>query len=307
MGRSFRLEHRLLTIALGFWLAACGLDSNVSVPSAPASPANGGATLTGASDAGTENDAAATEFGDTPVTVTVDGGQNGEASEGGAPGGIDSGGAPSRSTGGIGGAAPIGGGTAGAGGSHAAGSGGTGGRSNAGSSGAGNGGAGAAPPTLFFSEYVEGSSSNKALEITAVHRSTLDGCKIGAYFNGSGEASVVASLSGVLEAGQVLTLCTSTLSSQLGAVCNQVGRLTFNGNDALALACDGKIFDVIGQIGVDPGTAWGSGTTTTLDHTLRRKCSVTAGDASGLNAFDPSAEWQSLPIDTFSGLGSRGC
>jgi hypothetical protein len=64
---------------------------------------------------------------------------------------------------------------------------------------------------------------------------------------------------------------------------------------------------VIGQIGVDPGTAWGVGTVTTLDHTLRRKCSVTHGDDSGLNAFDPSLEWEAFPADTWSGLGQRGC
>jgi hypothetical protein len=314
MGRSFRLEHRVLAVAIGFGLAACGLDSNVSAPSAPASPSNGGATLSGAQASSTDNDAAVTEFGDTPVITIVDGGLNGEASAGGDYGGIDSGSAPSRSVGGIGGAASDRGGTAGAGGaggaSHVQGgvAGATGKGGGAGSSSpAGANGASSPPTTLFFSEYIEGSSSNKALEIAATERSVLDSCKVGAYFNGSGEASVIASLSGVLEAGQVLTLCTSTLKEQLGAVCDQVGRLTFNGNDAIALACDGKILDVIGQIGFDPGTAWGTGSTTTVDHTLRRQCTVTSGDPSGLNAFEPSVEWQSFPVDTFSGLGTRGC
>ena len=293
MGRRFRLENRVVAVLLGFGLAACGLDSSVSAPSAPASPSNGGATLNGAGASGTDIDAAITEFGDTPV-ITVDGGSNGETSAGGGPGGIDSGGAPARSTGGIGGAALTQGGAAGAGGLKN-------------SATAGASGASPAPSALFFTEYVEGSSSNKALEITATQPAVLDTCKVEAYFNGSGAGSVIASLSGSLEAGHVLTLCTSTLKDQLGAVCDQVGRLTFNGNDAVALACDGKILDVIGQIGVDPGTAWGSGSTTTVDHTLRRKCQVTSGDPTGLNAFDPSLEWQSFPIDTFTGLGSRGC
>ena len=48
---------------------------------------------------------------------------------------------------------------------------------------------------------------------------------------------------------------------------------------------------MIGQVGFDPGTAWGSGMTSTLDHTLRRKASVSAGDPDGSNAFDPAAEW----------------
>jgi len=114
-------------------------------------------------------------------------------------------------------------------------------------------------------------------------------------------------LSGVLEAGQVLTLCTSTLEQKLGNTCNQVGNLTFNGDDVVAISCDGKPLDVIGQIGVDPGDAWGSGANTTADHTLRRKCSVQKGDPLGTDAFNPSLEWQPLPSDTFDGLGRRGC
>jgi predicted extracellular nuclease len=160
---------------------------------------------------------------------------------------------------------------------------------------------------LFFSEYVEGSSSNKALELSSPETALLDGCKVGAYFNGKTEPSVIAILSGSIQAGQVLTLCTSTLKTRLGSVCDQVGNLTFNGNDALAISCDGKILDVIGQVGVDPGSAWGSGSTTTTDHTLRRKCSVSSGDPDGSNPFDPSGQWQAFPADTFSGLGSRGC
>jgi hypothetical protein len=280
----------------GFGLAACSLGSDVTAPNATSTaPANSGATLSGAGAFGVDRDAA-TGSGDDSVIADL-GGDSGEVSARGESGGTDSGGALG-SVGGIGGATSNRGGAAGAGG-------------NAGTS-AGNGSGGALaannpPPTLFFSEYVEGSSSNKALELSALGRSVLDGCKVGAYFNGKQEASVIATLSGSLEAGQVLTLCTSTLKAQLGAVCDQVGNLTFNGNDAVAISCDGKILDVIGQIGVDPGAAWGSGTTTTADHTLRRKCSVTVGDTDGLDAFDPSREWQALPADTFSGLGSRGC
>jgi hypothetical protein len=299
MGRSFRLDRRPFVAMFGFGLAACSLGSDVSVPNASsAAPVNSAATLSGAGTFGTDSDAA-TGSGDDSVIADFggDSGDSDEASARGESGGTDSGGALG-SAGGIGGAASSRGGAAGAGGSAS---------SSAGIASAGTAGASNPPPTLFFSEYVEGSSSNKALEVSALRRSVLDGCKVGAYFNGKKEASVIATLTGSLEAGQVLTLCTSTLKAQLGAVCNQVGNLTFNGNDAVAISCDGKILDVIGQIGVDPGVSWGSGSTTTADHTLRRKCSVMAGDPDGLNAFDPSEEWQALPADTFSGLGSRGC
>src|SRR5450631_729064 len=301
MGRSFRLDCRQFIALLGFGLAACGLGSDVSAPNAASTaPVNSGATLSGAGSFGVDRDAA-TGSGDDSVIADLggDSGDSSEVSARGEAGGIDSGGA-SGSAGGIGGATSSSrGGAAGAGGSA--------GSTAGGSGAAGVGGALNPPATLFFSEYVEGSSSNKALEISTARRSVLDGCKLGAYFNGKKEASVIASLSGSLEAGQVLTLCTSTLKTQLNAVCNQVGNLTFNGNDAVAISCDGKLLDVIGQIGVDPGVVWCNDTATTADHTLRRKCSITAGDPDGFNAFEPSGEWQALPADTFSGLGSRGC
>jgi hypothetical protein len=262
------------------------------------SPANGGATLSGADASSTDQDAAVTEFGDMPMT-SGSGGTSG-TSAAGDTGGIDSGGASSGSAGGIGGATLVGSGAAGAGGSGSA-------QAGSGDS-AGAGGSGVTPiPSIYFSEYIEGSSSNKALEIAASADSALDDCKVSAYFNGASEASVLATLSGKLAAGQVLTICSSSLQMTLGATCNQVGRLTFNGDDAVALVCGDKILDVIGQIGVDPGAAWGTGDETTTDHTLRRKCSVTSGDAPSLDSFDPNVEWDAFPIDTFDGLGTRGC
>ncbi|MEO7036862.1 MAG: hypothetical protein ABI548_23125 [Polyangiaceae bacterium] len=307
MGRSFRCARRVLLVASGFWLAACGLDSDLPGPNASVAPVDSAATLSGAGAFGTDSGppiglgegSMNTGLGKGNAETRANG-ENSEASAGDASGGTDSGVTSSGSGGGIGGATSISrGGAASAGGS-------------SGHAGAAGGGAGSAssntpPPTLYFSEYIEGSSSNKALELSAQRDSVLDTCKVGAYFNGSAEASVIAVLSGTLAAGHVLTLCTSTLKTQLGAACDQVGRLTFNGNDAVAISCDGKLLDVIGQIGADPGAAWGAGTTTTADHTLRRKCSVNAGDANGLDAFEPSVEWLSFPADTFSGLGSRGC
>ena len=81
--------------------------------------------------------------------------------------------------------------------------------------------------------------------------------------------------------------------------------MIFNGDDALALACAGETLDVIGQIGVDPGDSWGVGAT--LDHTLRRRCDVTAGRRDGSGPFEIDAEWLTLGADTFLDLGARNC
>lgn len=83
--------------------------------------------------------------------------------------------------------------------------------------------------------------------------------------------------------------------------------MSFNGDDAVALLCRGSFLDVIGQIGFRPSTEWGTCLTSTADNTLRRLCTVTASDPDGSDAFDPALEWEGLPVDTFSGLGARGC
>jgi hypothetical protein len=80
--------------------------------------------------------------------------------------------------------------------------------------------------------------------------------------------------------------------------------LNFNGDDAVELECNDLIFDIIGQPGIDPGTAWENGFVSTLDSTLRRKADVTVGNTSG-GTFDPSLEWDAFPQDTFDGLGVR--
>ena len=65
------------------------------------------------------------------------------------------------------------------------------------------------------------------------------------------------------------------------------------------------MIDVIGQVGFDPGTEWGTGLTSTQDNTLRRKAAVTDGDPIGSDVFDPAVQWDGFATDTFDGLGSH--
>ena len=83
------------------------------------------------------------------------------------------------------------------------------------------------------------------------------------------------------------------------------GSLDFNGDDAVALFYGASAVDVIGQIGVDPGTEWGSGLASTADNSLMRKCGISQGDANGANIFDPATEWDGYAINTFGYLGSH--
>lgn len=164
----------------------------------------------------------------------------------------------------------------------------------------------AAAAGLRFSEYVEGSGSNKALEIfngteAAVN---LADWEVRVHFNGSPAPGLSTPLSGLLPAGEVFVLAASGADAAILAQADQTqGGNWFNGDDALALVHEGVLVDVIGQIGFDPGSQWGSGDASTADNTLRRLPSVTTGDADGSDAFDPSLQWLGFPLDTLDGLG----
>lgn len=163
---------------------------------------------------------------------------------------------------------------------------------------------------LFFSEYLEGSSNNKALEIFNGTGSAVDlaagGYNVQMFFNGATSAGLTVNLSGSVATGDVFVLAQASADPAILSVADQTnGAGWFNGDDAVVLRKGSTVLDVIGQIGVDPGTEWGSGATSTADNTLRRQASVGAGDADGSNAFDPALEWDGFARDTFDGLGSH--
>ncbi len=170
--------------------------------------------------------------------------------------------------------------------------------------------AAAASTELFFSEYVEGSSNNKALEIFNDTGATINlatsGYSVQMFFNGSPTAGLTVNLTGTVADGDVYVLAQSAASAPILAVADQTnGSGWFNGDDAVVLRKGTTVIDSIGQVGFDPGTEWGTGVTSTADNTLRRKVSVVAGDPDASNAFDPAVEWDGFAVDTFDGLGSH--
>ncbi|MBW9092763.1 ExeM/NucH family extracellular endonuclease [Microbacterium jejuense] len=171
--------------------------------------------------------------------------------------------------------------------------------------------ASAASGDLLISEYIEGSSNNKAIEIynssgVAVDLAA-DGYKLLQYFNGGTTAAAPVNLTGTVPAGGVFVFAHALASQAILDHANQTANVgLFNGDDAVALVKGTTAVDVFGQIGVDPGTEWGTGLTSTADNTLRRAASVTVGDPDGSNAFDPSVEWVGFATDTFDGLGVPG-
>lgn len=160
--------------------------------------------------------------------------------------------------------------------------------------------------TLFFSEYIEGSSNNKAVEIYNPLSTAYDltHCQVRVYSNGNATPSGSVTLNGSLAAGDVYVLCHTGANTAIQAVCDlQSTVINFNGDDALDVVCDGVTVDVIGQIGFDPGNEWAANGVSTVNRTLRRKCGIFSGDTNGSDAFDPSVEWDGYPIDNVDNLG----
>jgi hypothetical protein len=167
--------------------------------------------------------------------------------------------------------------------------------------------------SLFFSEYIEGSSFNKALEIfnNSGQAVDLSDFRIEFYPNGGSTATNIA-LSGTLAVGDVFVASNNNAAVDATIVAAsdlRSGSVNHNGDDAYLLRriSDNAVFDMFGVVGTDPGTAWVDGTHSSADQTLRRKSTVTAGNPVGLNPItNLGGEWDSFPIDTFDGLGTHG-
>lgn len=155
---------------------------------------------------------------------------------------------------------------------------------------------------LFFSEYVEGTSNNKAIEIynptnLAV---SLSDYRLFLSVNG-GSSSGTFPLSGTLVAGEVYVVAFDQSDSLLKLKADTLTPfLNFDGNDALALLHLNDTIDVIGQIGVNPGTSWPVGSGSTAAHTLIRHYYTYKGNSDWNTAVD---EWVAHPVNLFDSLG----
>ena len=157
----------------------------------------------------------------------------------------------------------------------------------------------------FISECVEASFGfNKAIELynPLPFAVSMDGCRLRVYSNGRTSPRSVSLDGTAMDPGGTLVACHA--SATAFDVCDvRHGWLSFNGNDAIELACDfgnGPItLDVFGVVGEDPGASgWTIGDAGTTDQTVRRQCSVGNGD----DAFDPQ-QWEAVGRDMFDDLG----
>ncbi len=163
---------------------------------------------------------------------------------------------------------------------------------------------------LFISEYVEGSSNNKAIEVYNPGPGPINTANyfINMYFNGNVSAGTTVALTGhSIPQGGVLVVAHSSADAAILAEADiTTGSSFFNGDDAVELVHFASPVDVIGQIGFDPGSEWSGACGGTQNETIRRNASVCAGDTNGADAFDLCVNgFTAFPQDTFDGLGSH--
>lgn len=150
---------------------------------------------------------------------------------------------------------------------------------------------------LFISEYVEGSSFNKYIEICNPTNEDVDlsNYKLAMHnYSGSAEGGndgglKEVALTGTLKAKGVIVYKNSKAEKYTGtaeAISDDV--INFNGNDPVILYKGDNIID---YFGVD-NTGFG------VDKTFRRKATVTGPSVT----YDPT-QWDEYPKDTIDGLG----
>lgn len=174
---------------------------------------------------------------------------------------------------------------------------------------------GSAMAEIIITEYIEGSSNNKAIELTNVGSEAIDmgaaKYKLAMYSNGSAtehdERKV--ELTGTLAPGASYVFYNDGAEDVFKVANGEASSVTwFNGDDALVLTKDGVVVDAFGRVGEDPGSAWESGDFSTANKTLRRKNGITSGDTVMDDEFPGTSldQWVVFDINTADGLGCGG-
>lgn len=177
---------------------------------------------------------------------------------------------------------------------------------------------------LFFSEYIEGTGNNKALEIfnpggnpisLSDYRIALstDGGGWKGYHTFSQNASIPSKGTWVI----VNTMVNPEFYNQSLAnesILAELSPVTFNGNDARALikisGTDTVVIDVIGTPSPNPGLGWNVAgyPDATRDHTLIRKPMIEKGNKDwdlSRGSNEVNSEWILKTLDDFSDLGKH--
>ncbi len=161
---------------------------------------------------------------------------------------------------------------------------------------------------LYFSEYIEGGSYNKAVEVYNGTGADVDLSvySIKLFSAGSGvvpaTTTKVATLSGTLSDGDVFVLAHASAAQEILDVADLLDSnvANWNGDDAIGLYKNDVLIDVIGFIdSTDPGDDWTVGTGSTKDNTLVR------GTVTGPNTTFTESEWNVFAKDDLTKIGAH--
>ncbi len=171
---------------------------------------------------------------------------------------------------------------------------------------------------LFISEYSEGSSNNKYVELYNGTGAAVDlaNYRMHKISNGGDWDENIFPLSGTLNDGEVYVIANASADPYILGFANITNNslCNFNGDDAVGLAKNiggtWTMIDAVGEEGPDPGSGWDvAGTSNaTKDHTLVRKndvCSPTMDWAASAGTDPANSEWIVHPKNTWTYLGSH--
>ncbi len=161
------------------------------------------------------------------------------------------------------------------------------------------------PANLFFSEYIEGSSFNKVVEIynPLPYAVDLSEYNLELFTNGASTVSGTFTMTGILNPGETHVVCNPSASAGILSIAEETsGVLNFNGDDAFILKNNitNDTLDIIGIVGVDPGTNWVVGAGATSEFTLVRMSTVAVGTT---NWTLCTTQWNVLPVNDITDLG----
>lgn len=178
---------------------------------------------------------------------------------------------------------------------------------------------------LFFSEYSEGSSNNKYIEIYNGTGATVDlsnyslsscsnGCDTPGEFDFPDNVTFAPGT--LLADGEAYVIYHPSARAEIIAEGDQSFTFLSNGDDYFALTQAGAtattytIIDEIGVMGPDPGNGWNVAgiTDATQNYTLVRKPQIISGNTdfaigAGTNSLD--SEWRVYPQDSLYSIGSH--
>ena len=183
---------------------------------------------------------------------------------------------------------------------------------------------------LFISEYAEGSSNNKYLEIYNPTTSavSLENYAMAIVVNAPAQVGVYDSwhyfdIGSTVPANGVFIVAHPSADAFILSLADMTTTHLSNGDDGIALVYGNQpstnsspaaggytVVDRIGDWNGDPGSGWSVAgvSNATKDHTLVRKCSISQGNAdwtASSGSSTENSEWQILPNNDWSDLGQH--